>query len=317
MNVLVSGGFGYIGSRLVSSLLQNGHRVAVILRRSPPFFERIFKNIVKYPIDLSQPVSLELTEKYDFFIHLAAANDVASRDAGTALNHSTLGTRNALELCVRSGIVKFLYFSTFQVYGEYRGVISESTRVNCRNDYAMTHFFAEEYVRMFHSNHGLQYLIVRPTNVYGAPLHRDIDRWTLVPNCFCLEAVQSQQIRLLTSGRQRRDFISVSDIAGLTIRSIERFSLVENCVINFSSGFQSSVIEVARQVQEIYRRLFNRECNIEIGSEYPGEASDFQIDTEIMNRLQYCFPDENNLENEIIKIFKLLRNEENGSDQIV
>lgn len=307
MNVLISGGFGFIGSYMTNNFLKKGYRVGIITKRVPSYFKDFSQKIDLYLLDITKPLKQKLRKKYDIFVHLAAANDVESSDTLEALKINTLGTKYCLDFCVDSKINKFIYFSTFQVYGTYNGFINEDTVLCCKNDYALTHMFAEEYVKMYYRQHAIDYIILRPTNIYGAPLDKKIDRWSLVPNCFCKEAFENGIVNLYTSGKQIRDFISLEDVCNITSVLCYNFKNKKNNIINLSSGNKFSILHVAIITKKIYEKLFNRKCILKINCNKPKKSEYFSISIDKIKDLKYIFSKQNILEKEIEKIFLLLK----------
>ena len=304
--VLVSGGFGFIGSRLTRKLVENGFKVGVLARGIPEYCKDLSKKIAFYQADITGKITSIPKERYDFFIHLAAANDVVSKQAEKAVTVTTLGTRNCLEFCQRNNIKKIIYFSTFQVYGAESGSIDEESPVNCRNDYALTHYCAEQYVRMFQREFGIDYAVLRPTNIFGELYHSGIDRWSLVPNCFCREAYEKQTITLRSSGFQRRDFIDLEDISDLVILICSKFDRITNQVINLARGQSLSVRSVAEMVQRIYKRRFGRSCKLIFKSQFPNESKDLIVSTAKLKSLGYRFAVPYTMQRAIDSNFKLL-----------
>ena len=241
MNIVVTGATGYIGSKLTVLLKQQGHNIIVFSRTENSILKEL--NVESKIVDITKPFSHLNISNVDVFIHLAAANDLDCKDSFSALNINSFGTKNSLDFCIQNKISKFIYFSTFQVFGELNKNINDSTQPSPNNDYGLTHLFAEEYVKMYHQTKNIDYLILRPTNIYGAPLLKDIDRWSLVPGCFCKEALEKGTITLLSSGLQKRDFINLNDLTKYTSYSLNHFNELRNKTINFSSGKQYSIID--------------------------------------------------------------------------
>lgn len=307
MNLLISGGFGFIGSYLIDKLLAQGHTVGVISRKVPDYLIGLARKTDVYLADVTKPIRFEHARDYDIFIHLAAANDVDSFDPAAALSCTTLGTKNCLEFCKEYGIKRFIYFSTFQVYGARSSAVDEKTPLHCMNDYAITHRFAEEYVEMYQRNYGLEYIIVRPTNVYGACVHKQIDRWSLVPNCFCKEAFEKRMITLISSGRQIRNFISLEDVVNLTIILCKRFEQERNSFLNLASGCNITILEVAEMVKEIYEKIFGVCCSLYVRSDVPATSQDLTVDMTRIRGMGYVYSEGYSMRKEIEKIFRLLR----------
>jgi UDP-glucose 4-epimerase len=127
----------------------------------------------------------------DVIIHLAALNEIDSmKDPALALEVNTQGTYKLLNIANAHNVNRFIYFSTFHVYGETSSsVITEETPTRPFHPYAITHRAAEDIVSFFNHYHKMKTLIFRLSNGYGYSMYKDIDRWTLVFNDLCRQAV--------------------------------------------------------------------------------------------------------------------------------
>jgi len=283
MKVLMSGASGFIGSYFFDEFFQENILVDIIARKFPSNIPGTNAEIYKF--DITKPINDVIDKDYDFFIHLAAANDVDSRESSEAILKTTFGTRNCLEFCVKNNIKKFIYFSTLQVYGE-SNIISEDSKISCVNDYAMTHYFAEEYVQMFRAR-GVDFIILRPSNVYGEFRSHTVNRWSLVPGCFCKSALEKNQIQLLSSGKQKRDFIYLEDLFRLTLHLINNFDLCKNQVYNASSNDVHSIISIAKLVKKMYETKFNKSCELIVKSNVPSIENDYRISNDLVKSIGY------------------------------
>lgn len=306
MNVLVSGGSGYIGAFVVQALLKKNHSVDIIARSKNEFTEHFKDQVTVYFCDITKPFFIKPNKSYDIFIHLAAANDIDSSDPAYAINASVLGTRYALDFCKKNNIKKFVYYSTFQVYGYVEGYMDENASLLPGNDYGITHQFAEQYIELYQRTSGIDFVIIRPTNIFGAPMFLSTDRWSLVPSCFCKEAYEKGEINLLSSGLQSRDFVDVNDMAGITTLYCEQFERYKNNIINVSSGYDYKIVDIAGMVKDEYKRQFDKPCEVNIHSELPKQTNIYQLSREKVNLTRFTFGGKEALEKEIIKIFKLL-----------
>jgi UDP-glucose 4-epimerase len=305
MHVLISGGSGYIGSYVSKYLLEEGHQVSIIARSENEFIQHFKHQITVYFQDITLPFSIELRNKADYFIHLGAANDIDSRDPRYALEATVLGTRNALDFCKINNIRKCIYFSTFQVYGYVEGEMSEQSVLNPTNDYGITHQFAEQYFEMYQRTFGIDYIIIRPTNIYGTPMYKTTDRWSLVPSCFCKELVDKNEINLLSSGLQKRDFISVAEIASVNARLISHFEKFKNEIINVGSGIDYTIREIAEMVLTEYQSI-SKKGVLNIRSDDPKQSNQYKINRDKISKLGLSFGGRSSMKNEIFKIFKTL-----------
>ncbi len=283
MNILLSGASGFIGSYFIDRLSDTGDSVDIISRKKPTNLTN--SRTVIYDLDITKPNKCTLEKKYDVFIHLAGANDVDSRDPFDAVLKTTYGTRNCLDLCLKNKITKFIYFSTLQVYGDNKQ-ITENSDISCQNDYAMTHYFSEEYVRMFQSR-GIDFIILRPSNIYGGFQSETVNRWSLVPGCFCKSAMENSRITLLSSGKQKRDFVCLEEVYEFTSHLIHNFTSCKNEVYNLASGDVHSILELAELAKERFELKFQKRCELIIKSELPMYEEEYKISLERMKNTGY------------------------------
>jgi UDP-glucose 4-epimerase len=309
MKVIISGATGYIGSQMVQRILAQGGTVGAITRsqnKELPYIES--KNIDFYYADITKPIDIKLNTDYDVFIHLAAANDIDSLNPETAIIATALGTKNCLDFCKKNNIRKFIYYSTFQVLGKVDGAIDESTIPEPKNDYGITHLFAEEYVKMYLATADIEYIIIRPTNIYGAPIGKNIDRWSLVPGCFCKEAFEENKITLNSSGKQMRDFLNLIDLIEVTDKLIHQFDFYKNKTINVSSDNHFTIIEIAHLVKAIFEKRFQKECKLIVKSEQPLISNTYQINRDLISSLGHQFRHRDTINDEINATFDKLLN---------
>ncbi|MBI4228976.1 MAG: NAD-dependent epimerase/dehydratase family protein, partial [Deltaproteobacteria bacterium] len=177
MKAVLTGGTGFIGSRLVHKLVENGYEVRCLVRKSSEI-ERLEKLGVELCYgDLSDHDSLrELTRGGEVVYHLAAmVSDWGPRKEFYRMNVD--GTRVLLEASLDSGVKRFIHMSTSTVvwksdFWEVHNIndIDESYPYPERyNDYYNeTKAEAERFVIRFHERKGLATIVLRPSNVWGA-----------------------------------------------------------------------------------------------------------------------------------------------------
>ncbi len=260
MRHLITGGYGYVGA-YAASRAAAGNEIFILSRgpkRDAPFaHEHIQADLTT----VSAPeLARLLPEDLDGCLHLAALNDSADPEyPRQALAANAFGTRTLLEaLHLRGGLPHFVYLSTFHVYGRAGGNIDESTPPAPRNDYALTHLFAEEYGRMFARVHSLPFSTARLTNGYGAPLLSDPGPWRLICNDLCRQAVQEGKITLKAHPKGQRDFVRLADADAALITLLERRDLAGG-LYNIASGRTVTLGEVAETAQRAAQSLLGRE----------------------------------------------------------
>jgi UDP-glucose 4-epimerase len=185
MNVLITGATGYIGGALVQYLdAETNHEITVHCRNLPPHFEswRDRFSVVEADIRDENKLSESLNSDIKAIIHLAAFNNVDTEESSKeSLVVNGYGTRTILKLAEIFDVENVIYFSTQKVYGtNLEGTYSVASPLDCQDDYAVTHAVAERYCQMFASSRDLTVNVVRPSNVFGAPVNSVIDLYTLL-----------------------------------------------------------------------------------------------------------------------------------------
>jgi UDP-glucose 4-epimerase len=153
---------------------------------------------------------------------------------------------------VKRGVKRLIYLSTAHVYGRpLAGVITEDTCPTSLHPYATTHRAAEDAVRCAGEKEDIDGIVIRLSNAYGAPAHKDTDSWTLLVNDLCRQAVSTQCMLLRSSGLERRDFVPLPDVCAaiehlLSVPARER----PGHVFNVGGEWAPTVWEMACTVQE-------------------------------------------------------------------
>jgi UDP-glucose 4-epimerase len=254
MRVLITGGFGYLGGRLAQFLAsQSGYELVLGSRRQtePPRWLPMVKTA---QTQWDSPAGLEkICTGVDAVVHLAGMNaqDCAA-DPVAALEFNAVATARLMRSAVRQGVKRLVYLSTAHVYGSpLAGVITEETCPVSLHPYAASHRAGEDVVRAAHQRGEIGGTVIRLSNAYGAPAHKDADCWMLLVNDLCRQAVTTKHMVLRSSGVQRRDFVPLRDVC----RSIDHLlhlpgkNLV-NGLFHVGGEWSQTVWEMACLVQE-------------------------------------------------------------------
>jgi UDP-glucose 4-epimerase len=258
---LITGGMGYVGGRLALALRRRlpGARVILGVRpgRDIPAWARDFETCPMILGDAS--MKGVLPRGVDVLVHLAALNEIqCGRDPLEAMRVNALGTHHLLEEAVRAEAARMIYFSTFHVYGPHaKGRITEATPTRSSHPYAYSHRAAEDVVDHFRERKGLPGAILRLSNAFGAPADMGVDRWTLVFNDLCRQAVDTGRLVLTSSGLQHRDFITLGDVASAVIHLASKPETWGDGLFNLGSGRSMSVLEAAGHVARVFAATFD------------------------------------------------------------
>jgi nucleoside-diphosphate-sugar epimerase len=251
-NVVVTGGYGFIGSHLVSALLDRGDTVTVFdyaknTRDTSIDFDRR-TNFHFVQGDVTDLAALEqaLTPGVDTVYHLAAVVGVSNymNDPLRVLDVNVIGTRNVLELSNRHG-VRVVFASTSEVFGknpnppfaEDDDRVLGSTRT-ARWSYSTSKGMAEHLVFAMHAAYGLPVTVVRYFNVYG-PRQNPI----FVVSQTVHRILNDRRPLLYDSGDQTRCFTYVDDAVAGTLLAADNDAAIGQA-FNIGSMTETSMREV-------------------------------------------------------------------------
>lgn len=305
--VLITGGHGNLGSYITKEICQNDYEVYVLTSKLKNRIKNLKYNIIEADIKDIDSMSKKLDFDIDYCIHTASLNEYfLDGYPKKALEVNTFGTRNLLEVLSNKNLKHFIYISTFHVYGENKGIITEQSPLKLKNDYASTHLFAEYYIQQFSFTHNIKYSILRLTNSYGCPLFSDTNKWYLVLNDLCKQAYEKQQIVLKSNGKVKRDFIYMGDVAKIIYKLMALKPINE--IYNLSSNQTYEVLNLAQKVKNFYKKRYNKEIEISINQSDLTRYDEIFVENKKLKSLIY-FETCDRVDDEIEKIFDLLENQ--------
>lgn len=263
--VLITGGFGYVGGFLTKLLQDLNYEITVTTSRKDLVKEDDSFNI-RYMNLLNEDSIYDICRNTDVVIHTATFDErLIKEKPREALLVNTYGTKLILESAVRYGVEKFIYLSTFHVYGKGEGIVTEDTPTTPIADYGMTHLFSELYCRQFSELYNLDVIITRSTNGVGLPRFANTDRWYLALNDFCKTVFNEQKIKLKTNGLQLRDFICIKDVVQGVLQLIQHdISPSHFEIYNISSEKTISIRDLAVLISSIYRSRYKKDVELDI-----------------------------------------------------
>ncbi|WP_303815005.1 SDR family NAD(P)-dependent oxidoreductase, partial [Selenomonas ruminantium] len=177
MNVLVTGGAGFIGSHLVRQLLDAEHQVTVLDNVSTGTWQHLPQGkdtCTCWEMDIRDKAAREKIEqgKFDVIVQLAGQTmvDVSIKDPEFDASENIMGTINVLEAARNSGVKRIIFASTAAAYGdvtEDRLPIREEETLAPMSFYGLTKVAVEKYLKLYHDLYGMDYVALRFANVYG------------------------------------------------------------------------------------------------------------------------------------------------------
>jgi UDP-glucose 4-epimerase len=301
--VLVTGGFGFVGS-WISHHLAEDHDIYILTKgekRDLPFKFHYLQ------ADLTNITNLRILEaiEFDYVIHTASLNEYFLPNyPNDALDVNTRGTRNLLDALNKNELSKFIYLSTFHVYGKQDGTITEDTPCEPLSDYGITHLCAEQYVKMLCTKNNVEFITLRLTNGYGAPKTPTIDKWYLVINDFVKSAFLTSKIMIRGNPFSVRDYIWLQDVCEV-IRALMSSPKKLGHTYNLSSNFVYSNINLAKKIKEAVEGFTGNIVDITCLIEGDAPSRPLKVSNEkIKADLNFDFSD--HIQDEAVNILKYL-----------
>ncbi|WP_303840201.1 NAD-dependent epimerase/dehydratase family protein [Selenomonas ruminantium] len=250
MNVLVTGGAGFIGSHLVRQLLDAKHNVTVLDNVSTGTWQHLPQGkdtCTCWEMDIRDKAAREKIEqaKFDVIVHLAAQTmvDVSVKDPEFDASENVMGTVNILEAARHSGVKRIIFASTAASYGdvtEDKLPIREEETLAPMSFYGLSKVTVEKYLKLYHDLYGLDYVALRFANVYGER-QGDTGEGGVI-SIFAKRIAKDQGITVFGDGQQTRDFIYAGDIAAGIIAAMTTDKA--NAVYNLSNQTETSLLEL-------------------------------------------------------------------------
>jgi UDP-glucose 4-epimerase len=224
LKILVTGGAGFIGSHVVDAYLALGAEVVVVDDLSTGQRANLNPAAKFYQVDIRSPDLAAVFEKErpECVNHHAAQKDVRASmadplfDAGV----NVLGSINLLECCRQHGAPKFIYSSTSgAVFGEPEYLpCDEAHPIRPLSPYGASKHTVEHYLNMYRANYGLDFVVLRYSNVYGPRQVSDGEAGVVA--VFARRMLAGQEVVINGDGEQVRDFIYVGDCARANVMAL-------------------------------------------------------------------------------------------------
>jgi dTDP-glucose 4,6-dehydratase len=263
MNLLVTGGSGFIGSNLIRLILRErpGDRVVNLDNLSYAGSGRNLDDLAGEPryrfvhgdiCDLALVRRVLAEEKPDAILHLAAESHVdrSILESALFLRTNVEGTRVLLDSAREAGIARFIHVSTDEVYGDLGPddpPFTEETPIAPSSPYSASKAGADLLARAFFKTYGLPVVITRCSNNYGPYQFPE----KLIP-LMITNAIEGKDLPVYGDGRNVRDWIAVEDHARGLLAALDRGRPGE--VYNFGGNAERENVEVIREILRLLDR---------------------------------------------------------------
>jgi len=268
MNIIVTGGAGFIGSHIVDQLVEN-HNVLVVDNMSTGLAQNVNPRAIFLRLDICDPALEMIFQVFqpEIAFHLAAHISVPNsiHDPFLDMKNNITGSLNLFANCVKYGCRKVIYSSSAAVYGNPRYLgLDERHPIEPVSFYGVSKYTAEHYLSAFSRLYGIKYSILRYANVYGPRQQNSSEAGVVTATINQL--LNGNRPVVFGDGEQTRDFIYVTDVVEATIKAM---TAADNEIINLGSGNETSVNELVSTAAAL--------LNSELITEYlPARAGDIR-----------------------------------------
>ncbi|MFO0425361.1 MAG: NAD-dependent epimerase/dehydratase family protein [Planctomyces sp.] len=283
IRLLITGGAGFIGSHIADIAVKRGWEVCVIDNLSSGKRENVPSGATLEVVDIRDRSAVQrVFESFQptHVCHQAAQASVAVsvREPQTDAEINIIGSLNVMTSSVLTGVRKFVFASTGgAIYGE----VPDGTRATVENlpvpvsPYACSKFSVEKYLECFRQEHGLDYSVLRYSNVYGP--RQDPHGEAGVVAIFCNRMLAGESIRInarKTAGDAGciRDYVYIDDVVAANVAALER--RIPDPILNVGTGVETST----RDLADLLQKSIGSRVDVAPGDRRPGDVERSLLD---------------------------------------
>ena len=271
MNVLVTGGAGFIGSHVVDALIESGHRVRVLDDLSTGARENVHADAELVTESLADPDAVaRAVAGTELVFHIGALGAV-SRSVADPLTTDRVnvhGTLAVLTKAADAGARRVVFASSSSVYGGAEVIPTpEDTPLRPRSPYAVSKLAAEWYVRSFPDLFPIETVALRYFNVFGPRQRPDATYAAVIP-IFASALMNGERPTVHGDGLTTRDFTFVSDVVAANLAAANAPSSVSGNVYNIAPGHSSTLLALL----ELLGAIIGREPDPQFVDPRPGDV---------------------------------------------
>lgn len=271
--IVITGGFGFIGTRLTRHFQENGLEVVVLEYPGsivPAGFPKC--EILRADITDEAMIKQNKIKGVDAVIHLAAQSSGprSFQIPATDIKINVLGTLNTINWCRENAIDRLLFASSFVVYGDHpdREALSEQTPCRPKSVYAGSKLAAEHLLISYAQPHGIKWSSLRMFNVYGPG--QDITKPDQgVVGIFMNMLLKQDTVQVKGSLSRFRDLVFIDDVISGWDLCLKTTSF--NKAYNLGSGEKTTFEQLIKSVAKV----LGKEHRLVI-EELPGTPGDMQ-----------------------------------------
>lgn len=247
MNILVTGGAGFIGSHVVDAYVNDGHHVVVIDDLSSGVKENVNPKAEFHQLDIRSADVEQIFRRHtvDIVNHHAAQMDVRRSVSDPKFDASVnvLGGLNVFEAARQHGVKKIIFSSTGgAIYGEQDYFpADEEHPVRPLSPYGITKLVTEKYLFYYKEVHGIEHVVLRYANIYGPRQNPHGEAGVVA--IFAKKMLQGESPVINGDGKQTRDYTFVADVVKASLLALD---YPGSNIFNVGTGKETDVNELFR-----------------------------------------------------------------------
>lgn len=261
---LVLGANGFIGSHVVDLLAENGHFIRC--------FDRYKSNIIQFTNHGHHDVEIfngdflssksleEALEGIEYVFHFISTTNpiISEKDPKLDIETNIRYSVELLELCVKKRVKRVIFASTSAIYGDHPEIdapIQEDTKLQPISPYAIGKLAIEQYFRFFKKKYGLDHLILRVSNPYGARQNILGGQGVIPTFLNCVR--NNEPVTIYGDGSMVRDYIFVKDLAKVIAHIFDKET--KHSVYNVGSGKGHSVLQIVAAIEKVVGKTLEQQ----------------------------------------------------------
>lgn len=309
MKILITGVAGLIGSRLADYIIDNEPDVHIvgIDDLSGGYIENVNSKVELWQMNLINGNISECFERhnFDYVYHLAAyaAEGLSPFIRSYNYQNNLVATSRIINECIVHDVKRLIFTSTMAVYGHGNGEIFDETQVPCPVDpYGIAKYACEMDIKVAGEQHGLDWCIVRPHNVYG--IKQNIwDKYRNVLGIWMYQHMNGEPMTIFGDGMQKRAFSYVDDC----LEPLWKTSQQDNCskqIINLGGTVHYTINEANEILKNVIKggETIYKEQRHEVKNAVPT----WQKSVDLLD-----YRDDTNLHNGLVKMWKWAQKQPN------
>jgi|TARA_Y100001938_G_scaffold137021_1_gene200677 UDP-glucose 4-epimerase len=301
VKILITGIGGLIGCHLADYLIQQGNKVIGIDDLSGGYLDNVPEQATFYKLNLQNSEAVDLifkNEKPNIVFHFAAyaAEGLSRYIKKYNYENNVLSSVSIINSCIKHSVDKLIFSSSMAVYGGQKTPFTEDMRPMPEDSYGIAKYTVEQDLKDSYDHFGLNYIIVRPHNVFG-PKQNIWDKYRNVIGIWMRQALNGKPLTIFGDGQQTRAFSNIKYYMQPFEKIITEYN---DEIFNIGADKYYKIIDVANIVLETSAKhgFPTSIQHLEARNEVKHAFCDHKKAKEMLN-----FKDETNLEKLIDEMF--------------